>query len=219
MFRPGIVEPSAIETRSFEIIDEELSPHFRFGPEEHAVVRRVIHATGDFEFARTLRFHPGCFGAFAAAMRRGAPVICDVQMVQAGVNKAALEAFGSRALCPLADAETAEAAKAAGHTRSIEAMRRAASFGGGGVLALGNAPTALAEAVRLVVEAGWRPDLIIGMPVGFVSAAESKEALARGEAEPVPFITCLGRKGGSAATVAAVNALLRLTPSLAVEPR
>ena len=86
-------------------------------------------------------------------------------------------------------------------------------------MALGNAPTALAEAVRLVVEAGWRPDLIIGMPVGFVSAAESKEALARGEAEPVPFITCLGRKGGSAATVAAVNALLRLTPSLAVEPR
>jgi len=210
MFKPGILAPASIEERSFEIIDEELSPHFRFTPEEHAVVRRVVHATADFEYARMLRFHPGCFEAFAGAMRRGARIICDVQMVQAGVSKVRLAAFGGALDCPIGDPDVAAAAKAAGHTRAIEAMRKMARQGQGGVLAIGNAPTALAEAVRLVAEEGWRPDLIIGMPVGFVSAAESKESLAAGDAEPVPHITCLGRKGGSPAVVATVNALLLL---------
>jgi precorrin-8X/cobalt-precorrin-8 methylmutase len=210
MFRPEILDPSSIEERSFEIIDEELSPHFRFTPQEHAVVRRVIHATADFDYARALRFHPGCFDAFLGAMRRKADIICDVQMVMAGVSQSRLAAFGGSLLCPIADADVAEAAKAAGHTRAIESMRKMARRGDGGVLAIGNAPTALTEAVRLVAEQGWRPDLIIGMPVGFVSAAESKESLAAGHAEPVPNITCLGRKGGSAAVVAAVNALLLL---------
>ena len=208
MFRPDLIAPASIEERSFEIIDGELSPHFRFNEREHAVVRRVIHATADFEYARNLRFHPGCFEAFFAAMRRGAPVVCDVQMVQAGVSKAKLALFGGATPCPIGDADVAEAAKAAGHTRAIEAMRKLARAGHGGVLAIGNAPTALTEAIRLAAEEGWRPDLIIGMPVGFVSAAESKASLAAGDAEPVPYITCLGRKGGSAATVATVNALL-----------
>jgi len=210
MFRPGIVVPASIEERSFEIIDAELSPHFRFTPQEHAVVRRVIHATADFEYARNLRFHAACFDAFFAAMRRGAPIICDVQMVQAGVSKARLAVFGGELFCPIGDSDVAEAAKAAGHTRAMEAMRKMARRGDGGVLAIGNAPTALTEAIRLVAEESWRPDLIIGIPVGFVSAAESKDSLAAGDAEPVPHITCLGRKGGSAAVVATVNALLLL---------
>lgn len=208
MFRPDIVAPASIEERSFQIIDAELSPHFRFGAEEHLVVRRVIHATADFEYARMLRFHPACFEAFKRAMLRKAPMICDVQMVVAGISKPKLAVFGSEIVSPINDADVAEAAKKAGHTRAIEAMRKMARAGNGGVIAIGNAPTALTETIRLVKEEGWRPDLIIGMPVGFVSAAESKDSLAAGDAEPVPYITTLGRKGGSPAVVATVNALL-----------
>jgi precorrin-8X/cobalt-precorrin-8 methylmutase len=214
MFRPNITAPASIEERSFEIIDAELSPHFRFSPQEHAVVRRVIHATADFDYARTLRFHPDCFEAFAGAMARGADIVCDVQMVMAGISQARLRPFGGSLICPIGDADVAAAAKAAGHTRAMEAMRKMARRGPGGILAIGNAPTALSEAVRLVAEEGWRPDLIIGMPVGFVSAAESKDSLAAGDAEPVAHITCLGRKGGSPAVVATVNALLLLTEGL-----
>jgi precorrin-8X/cobalt-precorrin-8 methylmutase len=137
-------------------------------------------------------------------------VFCDVQMVEAGVSASRLAAFGGELLCSIGDGDVAQAAKAAGHTRAIESVRKLARRGNGGVLVVGNAPTALTESVRLVAEEGWRPDLIIGMPVGFVSAAESKDSLAQGNAEPVPHITCLGRKGGSAAAVATVNALLLL---------
>lgn len=208
MFRPTLVAPSSIEEESFRIIDAELSPHFRFSPEEHLVVRRVIHATADFEYARGLRFHPDAFAAFKSALARRAPLICDVQMVVAGVSKPKLALFGCEILSPISDPDVAAAAQAAGHTRSIEAMRKMARRGSGGILAIGNAPTALTEAIRLVREEAWRPDLIIGMPVGFVSAAESKASLAAGDADPVPYITMLGRKGGSPAVVATVNALL-----------
>jgi precorrin-8X/cobalt-precorrin-8 methylmutase len=210
IFRPSIIQPAAIEEESFRIIDAELSPLFRFTPEEHAVIRRVIHATADFEFARNMRIHPGAFRAFYQAMKEGADLICDVQMVQAGVSSARLAKFGGKALCPISDPDVAEAAKAAGHTRAIESMRKMARRGQGGVLAIGNAPTALTEAVRLIREEGWRPHLIVGVPVGFVSAVESKQALAEGQAEPVPYITCVGRKGGTPCAVAAVNALLLL---------
>ncbi len=209
-FSPAILKPEAIEAESFRIIDSELSPHFRFTAQEHAVVRRVIHATADFDYARNLRFHPGAFEAFEVAMRQGADIIADVQMVQAGVSRKNLEAFGGRVLCPIGDEDVALAARQAGHTRAIEAMRKMARQGNRGVLVVGNAPTALTEAVRLVREEGWRPALILGVPVGFVSAAESKASLAEGHADPVPFITCLGRKGGTPCAVAAANALLLL---------
>ncbi len=210
MFQPIIKDPYAIEAESFRIIDSEISPHFRFLPEEHSVVRRVIHATADFDYARNLRFHPQAFQAFRRAAAEKAPLVCDVLMVQAGVSKPRLDKLGMGILSPIADADVAEAAKAAGHTRSIEAMRKVMRQGLGGVLVIGNAPTALTEAIRLVREEAWRPHLIIGVPVGFVSAAESKDSLAAGDAEPVPYITCLGRKGGSAAAVSIVNALLLL---------
>ncbi len=206
--QPTIRKPAAIEEESFRIIDSELSPHFRFLPDEHAVVRRVIHATADFDYARNLRFSPGFSIAFKAAMARGADIICDVQMVQAGVSKDRLKVFGGSLVCPISDPDVMAAAKAAGHTRAIESMRKMAKRGPGGVLVIGNAPTALTEAIRLVREEGWRPDLIIGVPVGFVSAVESKDALAAGQADPVAYISCLGRKGGTPAAVAAVNALL-----------
>lgn len=210
MFQPVIRDPYAIEEESFRIIDAELSPHFGFKPEEHALVRRVIHATADFDYARNLRWHKDAFSAFRQAVNDKAPLVCDVQMVQAGVSRVRLEKFGMTVLCPIGDADVAEAAKAAGHTRAIEAIRKVRRMGNGGVLAIGNAPTALTEAIRLVRDEGWRPHLIIGVPVGFVSAAESKDSLAAGDADPVPYITCLGRKGGTPAAVSAVNALLLL---------
>jgi precorrin-8X/cobalt-precorrin-8 methylmutase len=207
--KPVLTDPLAIEAESFHIIDHELSPHFRFRPEEHAVVRRVIHATADFEYARTLRFSPDCFSAFEKAWSSGADLVCDVAMVQAGISKALWEKRGGKVLCPINDPSVAGAAKDAGHTRSIEAMRLAARTGKGQVLAIGNAPTALLEAQRLIIAGQWTPALIIGMPVGFVSAEESKHALEHGHAAAVPYITCLGRKGGTPAAVATVNALLR----------
>ena len=134
MFQPSLRAPAAIEEESFRIIDAELSPHFRFTPQEHLVVRRVIHATADFEYARNLRFHPDAFSAFLAALGRKAPLICDVQMVLAGVSKPRLEKAGCEVLCPIGDEDVAIAAKAAGHTRAIESMRNlAAGFTLGGL--------------------------------------------------------------------------------------
>ncbi len=207
---PTIVDPAAIEAASFAAIDAELSPHFGFSPAQHAVVRRVIHATADFDFARTLRFHPGVFDAARAAFGAGAPVVADVQMVQAGIDRAALRRFGGEVLCYIGDPDVAEEARAAGTTRAVVAMRRARRLGDGVVLAIGNAPTALLEVLRLVAGDGWRPALVVGVPVGFVSAVESKAALHAGGAAGVPYITALGRKGGTPVAVAAVNALLAL---------
>src|SRR6185503_451999 len=175
-----------------------------------SLIRRVIHASADFEYARNMRIHPGAFKAFYQAMKDKADIICDVQMVMAGVSAPRLAKFGGSLISPISDPDVAKAAKAAGHTRAIESMRKMARRGNGGVLVIGNAPTALTESVRLIREEGWRPHLIIGVPVGFVSAAESKDSLAAGDAEPVPYITCLGRKGGTPAAVSAVNALLLL---------
>lgn len=210
LFRPTIIHPSAIEEESFGIIDSELSPHFHFSAVEHAIIRRVIHASADYEYARNMRIHEGAYAAFQTAMKVKADVICDVQMVMAGVSAVRLAKFGGTLLCPISDPDVAEAAKAAGHTRAMEAMRKMARRGNGGVVVIGNAPTALTETVRLIQEEGWRPHLVIGMPVGFVSALESKQALVDGQSRPVPYITCVGRKGGSSCAAAVMNALLLL---------
>ncbi len=202
--------PAAIEAASFAVIDAELSPHFGFTREQHAVVRRVIHATADFDFARTLRFHPRAFEAAREAFAAGARVVADVQMVQAGINKAALARFGSDVLCHIGDPGVAEEARATGTTRAVVAMRRARRLGDGLILAIGNAPTALLEALRLVAEERWQPALVIGVPVGFVSAVESKAALHATGPAGIPYITALGRKGGTPVAVATVNALLAL---------
>lgn len=187
-----------IEEESFAIIDREAGPH-AFGPREWPVVRRVIHATADFEFARTLELHPGAVAAGMAAVRAGAPVIADVRMIAAGLPR-----LGIR--CLIGDEDVGAEARAEGITRAAAAMRKAARLGllEGGVVVIGNAPTALVEVQRLVETAGLRPALVIGAPVGFVGAAESKEA-ARGL--PVPWIVARGRKGGTPVAVAALNAI------------
>lgn len=204
-----ITDPVRIEEESFRIIEEELGPH-RFPPDEFQVVRRVIHASADFEFARALRFAPGAVAAGAAALRRGATVVADVEMVQHGISKARLSKFGGEVRAFISDPDVAEEAKRLGITRAICAMRKAARTCPEAVFAIGNAPTALLEVLRLAEAGDLRPACVVGVPVGFVSAAESKEMLA---ASRLPFIAALGRKGGSPVAVAAVNAMLILAES------
>lgn len=198
-----------IEDESFAIIDAEAGPH-AFAPAEWQVTRRVIHATADFEFKDLMRFSQGAVEAGVRALRAGCPVVADVKMILAGLNEDRLSAYGCRTYCFISDAEVITAAKEAGSTRAIEAMRKAQREGvlDGALVAVGNAPTALLEVARLVREEGARPALVLGVPVGFVSAAESKEALLAAE---VPSIVARGRKGGSTIAVAIVHALLALS--------
>jgi precorrin-8X/cobalt-precorrin-8 methylmutase len=200
-----------IEDSSFAIIDSEAGPH-DFGPAEWQVVRRVIHATADFEFATLMRFHPRAIAAGITALRGGCPVLVDVKMISAGLNEERLGAYGCRVVSYISDEDVIAAARAANSTRAIEAMRKARRLGmlDGAIVAIGNAPTALLELARLIREEGARPALIIGVPVGFVSAAESKEAVLGLDA---PFIVARGRKGGSPIAVAIIHALLLLSAS------
>jgi precorrin-8X/cobalt-precorrin-8 methylmutase len=165
--------PHEIEQESFRIIRGELGPH-GFDEGQLAAVVRVIHATGDFEYRDLLRFHPDAVASGVAALRRGCTVVTDVRMVEAGISANILERFGARTVCDIADPAVREAATAQGLTRSTVAIRRNAPRIGGGIVAVGNAPTALLEVLRLVGEEGLRPALIVGVPVGFVNAAESR---------------------------------------------
>lgn len=204
-----IAQPSAITANSFYLIREELGARAnRFQPDELSVVERVIHSTADFDFAETLAWSDGAIGAGVTALRRGAPVICDVSMVRSGISAPRLAAFGGTAHCFIADDDVRTLARSEGVTRALAAIRKAQSLLDGAILAIGNAPTALLEAIRLVREEGRRPALIVGVPVGFVTTVESKGALVT--LSEVPWITCHGRKGGSPVAVAIVNALLRL---------
>lgn len=202
-FKPLTVQPQEIEDKSFEIITEELGEH-PFTEEQYPVVQRVIHASADFELGRSLVFHPDAIRAGIKAIRSGKIVVADVQMVQVGVSKPRLEKFGGDVRVYISDPDVVEEAKRLNTTRAIISMRKAVKEAEGGIFAIGNAPTALLELIRLVKEGEAKPGLIIGMPVGFVSAAESKEELAKLD---VPFITNIGRKGGSTVTVAALNAI------------
>ncbi|MGG3956150.1 precorrin-8X methylmutase [Bhargavaea massiliensis] len=203
MFRPITVQPEQIEQKSFQIIDEEIGEH-PFSEEQYAIVQRVIHASADFELGKSLLFHPRAVEAGVAAIRAGKKIVADVQMVQVGINKARIEKYGGSVHVYISDEDVIKEAKRLNTTRAIVAMRKAVQEAEGGIFAIGNAPTALLELIRLVKEGEARPSLIIGLPVGFVSAAESKEELAKLD---VPFITNIGRKGGSTVTVAALNAL------------
>lgn len=201
------IKPQEIEAESFRMIEAELGPH-AFSPEQFALVRRVIHATGDFSFADNIRFSPEAVAAGLAAIRAGRNILTDVQMAASGISKHLLAHHGGEVLCRVSDPHTAELAKERGWTRS-EAAMELASQDNIGIIAIGNAPTALIKVMAMLADKrpGFRPDLIIGVPVGFVNAAESKELLAE---KNFPFITSLGRKGGTPVAVALVNALLRL---------
>lgn len=204
--QPTIIKPIDITRESFRIIQHEMKPH-TFSPEQHAVVMRIIHATADFDFQDIIRFHPDALGEGIAAFRRNAPITVDVRMVAVGVSRSILATLGDSLICEIGNPDVATMAKDLGITRSAAAMRYSTEYLNGGIVAIGNAPTALFEVLRLIEEEGIRPALLIGVPVGFVNTVESKAALLQVD---VPYITTVGRKGGSTVAVAILNALLRL---------
>ena len=201
--------PADIELTSLSIITAELEELGLTPPPEVApVVKRVIHTTADFDYARNLQFTPGAVSAGVAALRAGTPIITDTNMALAGISKPALARLGGSALCYMADPEVAALAKEAGTTRAVASMHRAAAEHPGAILAVGNAPTALLT-IADEIEAGLRPALVIGVPVGFVNVVESKERLfAVCQAHQVPAIVAMGRKGGSNVAAAICNALV-----------
>ncbi|NRR02491.1 precorrin-8X methylmutase [Brevibacillus sp. RS1.1] len=202
-FKPMTVQPQEIEDLSFQIITDELGEH-PFTEEQYPVVQRVIHASADFDLGRSLVFHPDAVKSGIEAIRSGKIVVADVQMVQVGISKNRIEKFGGEVKVYISDRDVMEEAKRLNTTRAIISMRKAIKEADGGIFCIGNAPTALLELIRMVKEGEAKPGLVIGMPVGFVSAAESKEELAKLD---IPFITNMGRKGGSPVTVAALNAI------------
>lgn len=201
--------PADIERTSISIITREMDElGLTPPPETAAVVKRVIHTTADFDYAKNLRFTPGAVQAAVRALQRGAVIVTDTNMALAGISRPGLAKLGCEAVCYMADPAVAEAAKQAGTTRAVAAMHRAAREHPGAILAVGNAPTALLT-IAEEIEAGLRPALVIGVPVGFVNVVESKETLfAVCEQHGVPAIAAMGRKGGSNVAAAICNALV-----------
>lgn len=198
------VAPAEIERRSMEIIESELGPHC-FTEEQLPIVKRCIHTSADFDYAKNLLFTDGAVAAGLAAIRAGCTIVTDTQMAFSGVNKRVLESFGGRAVCFMSDPDVAAEAKERGETRATVSMERAAALSGPTILAVGNAPTALVRACRLMDEGHFSPALVIGAPVGFVNVVESKQLL---ESMAGEHIVARGRKGGSNIAAAICNALL-----------
>ncbi|ABK45624.1 precorrin-8X methylmutase [Magnetococcus marinus MC-1] len=198
-----------IEHNSFAIVDAEAGPH-PYSEAQWQVVRRMIHATADFEFNGLTRFHDDAMQAGMDAVKAGAAILSDVEMIRVGLSQARLAHFGMSCHQFINDDDVAAKAKQEDTTRAVQAMRKARDRGlmQGAIVGIGNAPTALLEVIRQVQAGESQPALIIGMPVGFVSAAESKAALQG--LQQVPWIVTHGRKGGSTMVVAAIHALLSL---------
>ena len=204
----NIIKAEQIEEKSFKIIDSEIGPT-HFTEQEYVIVRRVIHATGDFDFAQNMKFHPHAIAAGMEALKKGKNILVDVRMVEAGIKKKALARLGCTTVCLIDSDEVAEKAREEKKTRSETAMQMGLTEDVG-IVVIGNAPTALLKVIEIVQNAHTGapvPELIIGVPVGFVNAVESKDELA---ALDHPFITSSGRKGGSSIAAAIVNALLGL---------
>ncbi|HWR08934.1 precorrin-8X methylmutase [Sporomusa sp.] len=200
-----IKDPMAIETRSMEIIAPYLAG-LHLDEQAVKVFSRIIHAAGDPDYANIIKIHPEAIAAGLSALKAGCNIFCDVEMVRTGINKRRLAELGGQTYCLVADPAVAEEAKAAGITRSMAAMRKFGAQLNGAIVAIGNAPTALFEVLKMIKEDNIKPALIIGVPVGFVGAAESKELLHT--TSSVPYITVLGNKGGSPIAAASVNAVM-----------
>ncbi len=198
-----------IEHDSFAIVDRE-TPSHDYTEAQWQIVRRMIHATADFEFNGLTRFHADAVAAGIAAIMQGAAIVADVEMICVGLSKPRLGHFGVNSHQFISDSDVIAQAKAENTTRAVQAMRKAHQAGllDGSIVAVGNAPTALLEVIRLIKQEGVKPALIVGMPVGFVSAAESKAELEL--LNEVPWMITHGRKGGSTLVVAAIHALLAL---------
>ncbi|KXS43891.1 MULTISPECIES: precorrin-8X methylmutase [unclassified Candidatus Frackibacter] len=202
-----IKQPQAIEDKSMRIIEEEVS-ELDCTEQEKKIVKRVIHATADFDFKDLVIISDDAVEAGLKALKAGSNIVTDVNMLRAGINKRKLGALGGEVECFISDEEVAAKAKELDITRSMMAMRTAIKNPKNKVFAIGNAPTALFELMELIENGKVEPELIIGTPVGFVGAKESKAEL---EKMDIPFITVRGRKGGSSVAASITNALLYMT--------
>ena len=198
-----IHDPDEIERRSMEIIESELS--VPIPPENKAVVKRVIHCTADFEYAQNLVFSEGAVEKALRTLKGGCTIVTDTQMAKSGINKTVAGKLGCEVLCFMSDPDVAEIAKKRGCTRAVASMEKASRLGGPLVFAIGNAPTALLRIREMMDEGTLRPELVIGVPVGFVNVVESKEAIMETN---VHYIVAKGRKGGSNVAAAIVKALM-----------
>jgi precorrin-8X/cobalt-precorrin-8 methylmutase len=201
------MKPGEIEALSFKIIDREAGAH-GFSSVQWGVVRRMIHTSADFEYKESVRIHPDAVTAGMTAIRNGKSIITDTNMARVGIRQRDLSPFGATVKCYMNDSAVAENAKTAGTTRAHAAVDAAVSDMAGGIYVIGNAPTALLHLIERVEEKKAQPALIIGLPVGFVNAAESKAELLK--LDQPPYITNVGRKGGSNVAAAVVNALVIL---------
>lgn len=197
----------AIEEQSMEIVERLLPPTIRMTDEERLVVKRVIHGSGDPLVASLMKFSPSAIPSGLSAIAKGSPIFTDVQMVAAGINRHLAEACGCSVFCALDETKGLKQAKEQNITRAAAGMRYLGTRLNGAIVAIGNAPTALLALLELLDNDGIKPALIVGMPVGFVQARESKEELIKRE---VPYVTIVGTRGGSAMTVATINALLKI---------
>ncbi len=203
------IAPTEIEQESFRIIASEFnhSKRAELTAQQFAVIQRAIHATGDFAYGDNMRFTSNAIETGIAQLKAGKNILTDVTMVAAGISKPNLAKLGGEAICKVADSEIAQKAREMGKTRSETAINTLLDESIG-IVAVGNAPTALIEAIRVIKEKfSDNPPLVIGVPVGFVNAPESKDLLVE---ENSCYITALGRKGGSPVAAAIVNALMKL---------
>lgn len=202
------MKPQEIEDKSFRIIEEEAGEH-GFNEREWPILRRMIHTSADFDYIKSIRFSKGTAGnnpieKGIQAILQGKNIITDTNMGRVGIRKKEIHEFGGQVRCLIADEAVANKAKEAGTTRALAAVDMAAKDMEGGIYVVGNAPTALLRLMELIREKKASPALIIGFPVGFVNAAESKDELIRLD---YPYITNKGRKGGSNIAASIVNAL------------
>ncbi len=201
------MKPHDIERLSFKIIEEETGSH-PFSEEQWPIVRRMIHTSADFDYLKTVRFHPEAITAGRAAIRSGKTIVTDTNMARVGLRKRDLAYFGVETVCLMADPRVAEIAIDTGTTRARAAVDAALAIIEDGIYVVGNAPTALLRLVERVKAKAARPALIVGLPVGFVNAVESKDALMELDC---PYISNVGRKGGSNIAASVVNALAIMT--------
>ena len=198
------VQPMEIEKRSFEIITEELGDT-PLAPGTELIVKRCIHTSADFDYAKNLCFSENVVEKAMEAIKNGACIVTDTQMAKAGINKKALARYGGEVFCFMSDEDVAEIAKKNGTTRATASMDKAAAMDKKLIFAIGNAPTALVRLYELIEEGKLQPELIIGVPVGFVNVVQSKELIMEAG---VPYIVARGRKGGSNIAACICNALL-----------
>lgn len=201
------VLPTEIEKRSFEIITEELQKEGIVLPEKEApIIKRCIHTSADFDYAKNLIFSEDVTEQALEAIRNGASIVTDTQMGHSGINKKELGRYGGQVYCFMSDDDVAERAKQNGTTRAVASMEKACELNEKLIFAIGNAPTALIRLYELIREGKIRPELVIGVPVGFVNVVQSKEMILT--LEHTPYIVAKGRKGGSNIAACICNALL-----------